>query len=167
MPIDRTYGLQPYYGKNNQEVIEMIRTRNLLDCPEKCPMEIYNLMLECWCEQSCKRPNFSELHSKLRCLKAVYSNNCIRSSSTCNNNLNTSVYEIFDHHHDAPELNMSIKSRNNQSSFGPNSNSCGNLLHPQPTNSDPQTLEHQLDETSPCLKQLSVFKQSKTIDKSK
>ena len=32
-----SFGLQPYYGYCNQEVIEMIRSRQLLPCPEDCP----------------------------------------------------------------------------------------------------------------------------------
>ena len=32
-----SYGLQPYYGYSNQEVIEMVRSRQLLPCPEDCP----------------------------------------------------------------------------------------------------------------------------------
>lgn len=65
---------------NNQEVIEMIRNRKLLDCPDQCPANIYNLMLECWQEQPFKRPPFSELHQRLRNLKAVYSNSSYGSA---------------------------------------------------------------------------------------
>lgn len=32
-----SYGLQPYYGFSNQEVMEMVRKRQLLPCPEDCP----------------------------------------------------------------------------------------------------------------------------------
>lgn len=32
-----SYGLQPYYGFSNQEVMEMARKRQLLPCPEDCP----------------------------------------------------------------------------------------------------------------------------------
>ncbi|XP_026686010.1 tyrosine-protein kinase transmembrane receptor Ror-like [Diaphorina citri] len=32
-----SYGLQPYYGYSNQEVIEMIRSRQMLRGPEDCP----------------------------------------------------------------------------------------------------------------------------------
>lgn len=32
-----SYGLQPYYGFSNQEVMEMVRKRQLLTCPEDCP----------------------------------------------------------------------------------------------------------------------------------
>lgn len=32
-----SYGLQPYYGFSNQEVMEVVRKRQLLPCPEDCP----------------------------------------------------------------------------------------------------------------------------------
>lgn len=69
-----SYGHQPYYGYSNQEVIEMIRSRQILRCPEECPPQIFQLMMECWNELPAKRPTFSELHVRLRNWKAVYSN---------------------------------------------------------------------------------------------
>uniref|UniRef100_A0A0N7ZBW8 Tyrosine-protein kinase receptor n=2 Tax=Scylla olivacea TaxID=85551 RepID=A0A0N7ZBW8_SCYOL len=61
-----SYGLQPYYGYNNQEVIDMIRSRHLLPCPEDCPPRIYALMVECWHEAPNRRPTFREIHGRLR-----------------------------------------------------------------------------------------------------
>ncbi|XP_076069681.1 tyrosine-protein kinase transmembrane receptor Ror-like [Oratosquilla oratoria] len=61
-----SYGLQPYYGYNNQEVIDMIRSRHLLPCPDDCPPRIYALMVECWHETPNRRPTFREIHSRLR-----------------------------------------------------------------------------------------------------
>ncbi|KAK9880670.1 hypothetical protein WA026_011907 [Henosepilachna vigintioctopunctata] len=64
-----SYGLQPYYGFNNQEVINMIRSRKLLPCPEACPSHCYSLMIECWAELAIRRPNFSELSHRLKVWK--------------------------------------------------------------------------------------------------
>merc|ERR1719204_2829438 len=61
-----SYGLQPYYGYSNQEVIEMVRSRQLLPCPEDCPSRMYAFMVECWHEVPSRRPTFSEIHSRLR-----------------------------------------------------------------------------------------------------
>ena len=61
-----SYGLQPYYGYSNQEVIEMIRSRQLLPCPEDCPSRMYAFMVECWHEVPSRRPSFSEIHTRLR-----------------------------------------------------------------------------------------------------
>ncbi|XP_073974043.1 tyrosine-protein kinase transmembrane receptor Ror-like isoform X2 [Rhodnius prolixus] len=61
-----SYGLQPYYGYSNQEVIEMIRSRQLLPCPEDCPSRMYSVMMECWHEVPVRRPHFPELSARLR-----------------------------------------------------------------------------------------------------
>ncbi|KAL8604777.1 hypothetical protein ACOMHN_017735 [Nucella lapillus] len=64
-----SFGLQPYFGYSNQEVIEMIRSRQLLPQPEDCPGRIYGLMVECWNEIPARRPAFRECHARLRAWK--------------------------------------------------------------------------------------------------
>jgi receptor tyrosine kinase-like orphan receptor 1 len=61
-----SYGIQPYFGYSNQEVINMVRARQLLSCPEACPSAVYSLMVECWHEQSVRRPNFAEIVHRLK-----------------------------------------------------------------------------------------------------
>lgn len=61
-----SYGIQPYFGYSNQEVINMIRARQLLACPEACPSAVYSLMVECWHEQSVRRPTFAEIVHRLK-----------------------------------------------------------------------------------------------------
>uniref|UniRef100_A0ACB8ER97 Tyrosine-protein kinase transmembrane receptor ror2 n=1 Tax=Sphaerodactylus townsendi TaxID=933632 RepID=A0ACB8ER97_9SAUR len=61
-----SYGLQPYCGYSNQDVIEMIRNRQVLPCPDDCPAWIYSLMLECWNEFPNRRPRFKDIHNRLR-----------------------------------------------------------------------------------------------------
>ncbi|XP_036880265.1 inactive tyrosine-protein kinase transmembrane receptor ROR1 isoform X5 [Manis javanica] len=61
-----SFGLQPYYGFSNQEVIEMVRKRQLLPCSEDCPPRIYSLMTECWNEIPSRRPRFKDIHVRLR-----------------------------------------------------------------------------------------------------
>ena len=61
-----SYGLQPYYGYSNSEVIEMIRARQILPCPEDCPSRMYTLMVECWNEIPNHRPSFKVIHERLR-----------------------------------------------------------------------------------------------------
>lgn len=65
-----SYGLQPYYGYSNQEVIEMIRSRQILPCPDECPARMYGLMVECWHEMPQRRPSFRETHCRLRAWKS-------------------------------------------------------------------------------------------------
>lgn len=62
---NKKFYFQPYYGYNNQEVIDMIRSRQLLPCPEDCPTMIYSLMIECWHEVANRRPQFPEIHHRL------------------------------------------------------------------------------------------------------
>uniref|UniRef100_A0A8D8ZQJ0 Tyrosine-protein kinase receptor n=3 Tax=Cacopsylla melanoneura TaxID=428564 RepID=A0A8D8ZQJ0_9HEMI len=80
-----SYGLQPYYGYSNQEVIEMIRSRQMLPCPEDCPPRMYSLMMECWHEVPVRRPQFPEIHNRLRQWSGVSTGvgvNSMGSSST-------------------------------------------------------------------------------------
>ncbi|CAI2339659.1 unnamed protein product [Caenorhabditis sp. 36 PRJEB53466] len=61
-----SFGKQPYEGASNQQVIELIANRHLLDCPHNCPTNIYSLMVECWHENIDRRPTFSEIRSRLQ-----------------------------------------------------------------------------------------------------
>ena len=61
-----SYGLQPYYGYSNQEVIEVVRARQILPNPDECPTRIYGIMVECWHETPARRPPFREIHARLR-----------------------------------------------------------------------------------------------------
>uniref|UniRef100_A0A8D3BG99 Receptor tyrosine kinase like orphan receptor 1 n=1 Tax=Scophthalmus maximus TaxID=52904 RepID=A0A8D3BG99_SCOMX len=74
-----SYGLQPYYGFSNQEVMEMVRKRQLLPCPEDCPPRFYGLMTECWQEGPGRRPRFKDIHTRLRAWEGLSSH---ASSST-------------------------------------------------------------------------------------
>ncbi|UJR15936.1 hypothetical protein I4U23_002856 [Adineta vaga] len=64
-----SYGIQPYYGQTNPEVIEMIRDRKLLPCPSNCSKRIYALMCSCWEESIEHRPTFIELMRRVRQLE--------------------------------------------------------------------------------------------------
>jgi receptor tyrosine kinase-like orphan receptor 1 len=79
-----SYGLQPYYGYSNQEVIEMIRTRQLLPCPEDCPSRMYAFMVECWHEVPSRRPSFSEIHARLRHWEGMSNGYQSTNQSMCN-----------------------------------------------------------------------------------
>ncbi|XP_027003118.1 inactive tyrosine-protein kinase transmembrane receptor ROR1 isoform X1 [Tachysurus fulvidraco] len=74
-----SFGLQPYYGFSNQEVIEMVRKRQLLPCPDDCPPRVYTLMNECWQEGPARRPRFKDIHARLRAWEGLSSH---ASSST-------------------------------------------------------------------------------------
>lgn len=58
--------IQPYVGFSNPEVVDIIRSRQLLPCPDLCPPRMYSLMVECWAELPHRRPSFEEIHSRLK-----------------------------------------------------------------------------------------------------
>jgi len=60
-----SFGMQPYCGYSNHEVLAMIGRRRLLSCPDQCPSKIYSLMMECWYENATNRPSFKEISLKL------------------------------------------------------------------------------------------------------
>lgn len=60
-----SYGLQPYCGYSNQEVLDMITRFQLLSCPDQCPARVYTLMHECWAQDPAGRPSFKDIHAKL------------------------------------------------------------------------------------------------------
>lgn len=70
---------QPYAGFTDPDVIDMVRSRQLLACPNHCPPRIYSLMMECWHEVPTKRPSAKEVHQKLR---AWYLDNSYAISTT-------------------------------------------------------------------------------------
>ena len=57
-----SHGMQPYYGMAHEEVIYYVRDGHILGCPERCPLELYNLMRLCWSSQPTDRPSFSSIH---------------------------------------------------------------------------------------------------------
>uniref|UniRef100_A0A0N4Z361 receptor protein-tyrosine kinase n=1 Tax=Parastrongyloides trichosuri TaxID=131310 RepID=A0A0N4Z361_PARTI len=61
-----TYGKTPYGDYTNEDVIEMINLRNLLECPNNCPSTMYSLMIECWNEHPERRPSFNEIFTRLQ-----------------------------------------------------------------------------------------------------
>lgn len=66
-----SFGKQPYFGYTNQQVIELIKDHHLLPCPEDCPPHVYSLMIDCWRNEPSNRPNFVEIHNKLKAWQAV------------------------------------------------------------------------------------------------
>ena len=60
-----SFGVQPYFSLSNEEVVAHVRDGNVLNCPEKCPQEIYDLMLDCWAMNPSERPTAAELRMGL------------------------------------------------------------------------------------------------------
>lgn len=61
-----TFGMQPYFTLTNEEVVQHIRSGNVLNCPNICPEDIYDLMMDCWAMNPDQRPTAGELHRALQ-----------------------------------------------------------------------------------------------------
>lgn len=121
-----SYGLQPYYGFTNTDVIDMIRSRQLLACPEDCPPHIYSLMIECWHEIPAKRPSFHELHTRLRSWQAVHLRNMTLHSTNSSHNSGQSGHNSG---HSGALHNGFLSNR----SVNPHSNNQMHSYHPLST----------------------------------
>ncbi|XP_060814600.1 tyrosine-protein kinase transmembrane receptor Ror-like isoform X3 [Bombus pascuorum] len=60
-----SFGKQPYYGHNNEEVVKLIFQGIMLIPPEGCPPFVCQLMRECWKTDPKDRIKFSEILEKL------------------------------------------------------------------------------------------------------
>ncbi|XP_048383444.1 tyrosine-protein kinase SYK isoform X2 [Stegostoma tigrinum] len=61
-----SYGLKPYKGMKGQEVVQMIESNKRLDAPIRCPIEMHELMRECWTYKASDRPGFVTVEHRLR-----------------------------------------------------------------------------------------------------
>lgn len=101
-----SYGLQPYCGYSNQDVIEMVRSHQLLSCPDECPAWIYTLMLECWSEFPARRPRFKDIHTRLRSWENLSNHTSSAQTSGTSNTTQTSSLST------SPVSNVSISTAN-------------------------------------------------------
>ncbi|XP_027471226.1 tyrosine-protein kinase transmembrane receptor ROR2 [Zalophus californianus] len=85
-----SYGLQPYCGHSNQDVVDMVRGRQVLPCPDDCPAWVYALMIECWHEVPSRRPRFKDIHSRLRAWGNLSTYNSSAQTSGASNATQTS-----------------------------------------------------------------------------
>ena len=58
-------GVQPYYTRSNDEVVEFVTNKGMLMCPAGCPRSLYKLMVDCWAAVAESRPTASEIYTKL------------------------------------------------------------------------------------------------------
>jgi len=54
-------GKMPYSGLGGMEIVEFIKSGKRLTKPERCPDEIYDIMMLCWRPEPSERPSFAEL----------------------------------------------------------------------------------------------------------
>ncbi|XP_043274530.1 muscle, skeletal receptor tyrosine-protein kinase-like isoform X2 [Venturia canescens] len=61
-----SYGKQPYYGRNNEEVVQSIIEGTTLTPPKDSPRSMARLMRDCWKTEPRDRPRFVEILERLR-----------------------------------------------------------------------------------------------------
>ena len=121
-----SYGLQPYYGYTDQEIIDMIRTRQLLPCPEDCPSRMYAFMVECWHEVPSRRPSFAEIHARLRHWEGMSAGYQSTTHSMCN----ASQHSGSQHSSTGPSNNTGSTNLSQQQRL--NNGGCTNNGYSQP-----------------------------------
>ncbi len=62
------FGIKPFQGVKNNDVIGRIENGERLAMPPQCPPTLYSLMTKCWSYDPSKRPRFTELKTQLRYL---------------------------------------------------------------------------------------------------
>ncbi|XP_029378233.1 NT-3 growth factor receptor-like isoform X1 [Echeneis naucrates] len=60
-----TYGKQPWFQLANNEVIECITQGRVLERPQLCPKEVYDMMLGCWQREPQQRLNIKDIQKML------------------------------------------------------------------------------------------------------
>ncbi|XP_060131392.1 tyrosine-protein kinase ZAP-70 [Zootoca vivipara] len=61
-----SYGQKPYKKMKGPEVITFLEDGKRMDCPPKCPPEMYKLMQQCWTFKWEDRPDFSRVETLIR-----------------------------------------------------------------------------------------------------
>lgn len=64
-----SFALQPYYGMSHEEVVKYLKEGKVLTCPDNTPVEIYDLMKQCWQSDPIQRPIFRILQKNLQNLR--------------------------------------------------------------------------------------------------
>lgn len=71
------FGIKPFQGVKNNDVIGRIENGERLAMPPQCPPTLYSLMTKCWSYDPSKRPRFTELKTQLRYLMEWPSSLCV------------------------------------------------------------------------------------------
>ena len=59
------FGVKPFQGVKNNDVIGKIEAGERLHLPPGCPPSMYNLMCSCWAYEPSRRPCFSDIKTYL------------------------------------------------------------------------------------------------------
>lgn len=68
-----TFGYLPYYDlKGDQVIFNVVHGAIRLQCPDKCPQEVYELMKKCWLTSPTERIKAAQLETELQDLVKAY-----------------------------------------------------------------------------------------------
>jgi serine/threonine protein kinase len=81
-----SYGATPYTGHTNPEVVQLVRDRELLLIPDECPHSVYQVMTECWHENSVQRPTFADILNRFKSWDNAYNTANVHSMPSTNTN---------------------------------------------------------------------------------
>ena len=70
------YGVKPFQGVKNNDVIGKIEAGERLPLPHGCPPALYNLMCACWAYEPSRRPSFAEIKTYLRYVRLKMCTRC-------------------------------------------------------------------------------------------
>uniref|UniRef100_A0A8D3BPV4 non-specific protein-tyrosine kinase n=1 Tax=Scophthalmus maximus TaxID=52904 RepID=A0A8D3BPV4_SCOMX len=91
------YGIKPFQGVKNNDVIGRIENGERLAMPPQCPPTLYSLMTKCWSYDPSKRPRFNELKTQLRYEFCVCVFVCVSLSWLCCVEILFSCFYIYVH----------------------------------------------------------------------
>ena len=60
-----TLGGSPYPGLPTENLRDFLESGRRMECPEQCPKDIYDIMLDCWAKSPYERPLFSQVSERL------------------------------------------------------------------------------------------------------
>ena len=60
-----TYGQLPFTGLSSHEVIDNIKASKVLNCPDLCPLGVYDIMYSCWVRVPSRRPTIGQILHRL------------------------------------------------------------------------------------------------------
>lgn len=79
---------------SNVEVIKQINSGYRMECPDNCPKEIYQLMMDTWKDEPKDRPTFVQISQTLDNVQKQYKQQ--KNQQLFHSNLNTNTNTSYD-----------------------------------------------------------------------
>ncbi len=77
-----SYGMKPFDGIKNVDVIKLIEDKQRLNKPTSCPDELYMVLLKCWEYDGSTRPTFQDLKEAILSVYSIYKEKKLTQSSS-------------------------------------------------------------------------------------